>query len=703
MSSEISKLYIELTAKTDAFKKEMTAAEKKGEGAGTAIQSYLTKFGPAMAVAAVAAVAAVGIELLKMGMEFEASEVKIQQMTGQTAEQVQTLGDAFLQSSAMGAQSAQEVIDAYAPVSGQLQSVEGHVLSVAEATRFMSEATTLAEATGGQLKETTAALTTIMQAYQIPLEDVAAATDTLANLSATTNTPLADLASTVDRLHGKLGPLAPSLQDVSALMLDLTDHGVPAGRAMISAGSAIENLMDPSQGAADELQALGISTFDASGKFVGMHEILGQLHDKLKGATEQQKLLALSQIFGKAQAGDFYNTIEAGSGGLDDATNSLENSTSALDKQKAYLESGGGQWDQFTTGVKNAATGLGQDFARGVIATADVFRDRLVPALKGATAEVGDFLGAIGRFTSGAQDTSALNLVASFEKAGQAYEAAHTKSSQHLHQIDNTYYEGRKDLGDRDVATAIQQDQQKEAAHRSQLDGEASAAVSHWDAIHSIYKDGSAQSAAAIADMSDRERETIEYLQLVAQQSGLTWDQMKTGANGALHAQIMVNGQLITVHGTYGDVLSQIDAAKAKQKELADQAKSLAAMNAILAGLKGSWGNLADSIWGASNAADHFKSVGGKPMGHAAFGATNVGGSFLVGENGPEIVNLPRGSDVIPNTRLSGARSSSVSITVGAITITASSDPRGTARAVREALLDLARESGTSSILGAYA
>jgi hypothetical protein len=75
-------------------------------------------------------------------------------------------------------------------------------------------------------------------------------------------------------------------------------------------------------------------------------------------------------------------------------------------------------------------------------------------------------------------------------------------------------------------------------------------------------------------------------------------------------------------------------------------------------------GSLAGAADRAASAIDKVSSIAGKIKGIAshipgfAEGVTNYGGGLaIVGERGPELVNLPRGSDVIPNHRLAPALS----------------------------------------------
>ena len=111
-------------------------------------------------------------------------------------------------------------------MSGQLGLLNGKALNASQSLSFMRAAMSLAEATGQSLTSTTAALANVMQAYGIPVKNAATATDELFNVSRSLNIPIATLSTTVNSLRTKLGPLAPSLGDVSSLLVDLAEHGV---------------------------------------------------------------------------------------------------------------------------------------------------------------------------------------------------------------------------------------------------------------------------------------------------------------------------------------------------------------------------------------------------------------------------------------------------------------------------------------------
>jgi hypothetical protein len=77
-------------------------------------------------------------------------------------------------------------------------------------------------------------------------------------------------------------------------------------------------------------------------------------------------------------------------------------------------------------------------------------------------------------------------------------------------------------------------------------------------------------------------------------------------------------------------------------------------MRALQTGFGGLFGNAGINLNGSIAGAVGPTSIGGAPLVPAfASGTDNApGGLALVGERGPEIVNLPRGSQVIPNAAL---------------------------------------------------
>jgi TP901 family phage tail tape measure protein len=89
-----------------------------------------------------------------------------------------------------------------------------------------------------------------------------------------------------------------SFEDTTAVLAAFADRGLQGADAGTSLKTMLEKLNAPTSQAADLMANLGITTYDANGKFVGITAVAGELHDKLGQLTDQQRNQALATIFG---------------------------------------------------------------------------------------------------------------------------------------------------------------------------------------------------------------------------------------------------------------------------------------------------------------------------------------------------------------------------------------------------------------------
>jgi hypothetical protein len=89
--------------------------------------------------------------------------------------------------------------------------------------------------------------------------------------------------------------------------------------------------------------------------------------------------------------------------------------------------------------------------------------------------------------------------------------------------------------------------------------------------------------------------------------------------------------------------------------KIADKLASMAADNLWKSAFGGSTGGLFGGLFGGGGSAATMSGTGGMSFPMFAHGTDSApGGVALVGERGPELVNLPRGSQVIPNDKIGG-------------------------------------------------
>ena len=314
----------------------------------------------AAAAAVTAAVLGTGGAAVDMAAKFQSSTDRMAASAGITQQAAAAIGDAFLSTAGQTTFSAEQIMQAYAPVAGQLELVAGHALNATDSLTFMSAAQNLAEASGAALGDTTAGLAAVMQAYQIPVSGAAQASDLLFNASRALNTPVSDLAGTIDKLHAKLGPLAPSLSDVSSLLLDVESHGLTGNRALLLVSTGLNTLLGGAKATDDEIANLGLTLYNAQGQFVGMASVIDQLQPKLAGMTEEQRLAAEKTLFGAGASKALDDTIMAGLPAFDAAAAAAQKHGTAAQGAATATDNLHGSIEKIKAGFDDAAIKLGQ-------------------------------------------------------------------------------------------------------------------------------------------------------------------------------------------------------------------------------------------------------------------------------------------------------------------------------------------------------
>lgn len=340
----------------DRASKVFTRVGAESESMGSKLTKVTNQVGKATALA----VLAVGVMSVKNALAMQESEAKIQGTAQITSTAAKSIGDAFLATSGKSTFSGRTMADAFGPVAGVIQSLSKHSLTAADSMKFMTAATTLAEATGQDLGATSDALAAVMQNYGLKVTDAADASNTLFNASRLTNIPLDTLTTTVDKLHGKLGIASPTLRDTSSLLVDLANHGISGSKGVLVVNSGLTTLLGGSKATSKELKTLGVNVFDAHGKFVGMKGVLEQLTPKLAHMTDKQRLAAESALFGAGAAKALDSTVRAGAAGLGVASKAVDKHNAAEDAATAKSSTLKGQMKTLGAYVSNLTTTFGE-------------------------------------------------------------------------------------------------------------------------------------------------------------------------------------------------------------------------------------------------------------------------------------------------------------------------------------------------------
>lgn len=342
-------------AAAEAKKGAQDAEKAVNEGVG-GFSKISTVATSALGVAAVA-VASYSVHAAE---SFEKASINMQANAGITKAAADSLGNTFLNTAGKTVRSAQDLMTAYAPVAGLFTAADGAALSNSQALNLMMTSSKLAGAAGASLGDTTKTLSQVLIANGISTKDAAGAADILYNTSKSTGISVGDLGTAVDKLHAKMGDLAPNLADTSTLIVQLAQGGQVGGRAVMALTSAMNTLTKDNSKASAELDTLGVSIRDSSGHFVGMRTVIADLNPIFEKMAPDQRDLAAATLFGTAQAKSMLDIILKGPAAFDRASEAVSKHGTVAARSAEMSKTLGAQEQTLIAAGEDLAVKIGQ-------------------------------------------------------------------------------------------------------------------------------------------------------------------------------------------------------------------------------------------------------------------------------------------------------------------------------------------------------
>lgn len=308
-------------AMSDLAEKSGEAKEKIGE-----LINFAVKLGGALASAAAAAAAAA----VKVGMSFDTSMSSVQALSGATGEEFDALREKALEMGATTSKTASEAADALGYMALAGWDTE-KMLSGIEPVLRASEAGAMDLATCSDL------VTDSMSAMGVSVDELTRYLDVCTAAQSNSNTSLQELLEAYVTAGGSFKNFNASLEESSTLLGILANRGIKGSEAGTALNSILINLIGASGQSSEALEALGVSAYDADGKFIGITETLEQVSEKLSALDDEQRDFFTAKIGGKTQ----YDTLQALLSGLNEEYDTLlekvTDSNGALEETAAIM------------------------------------------------------------------------------------------------------------------------------------------------------------------------------------------------------------------------------------------------------------------------------------------------------------------------------------------------------------------------------
>lgn len=380
--ARLSSQYQTARAQLAGFENALNGVEEAGSGVGQtlAAQDVLAGMGAWNAIETGVRTAAAALrDAVQAGMEFDASVSDIAATMGTTVDSLGELRGFALDMGATTAFTASEAAQAL-----NYMALAGYDAETSMAT--LPNVLNLAAAGGLELASSSDMVTDAQSALGLSLEETTWLVDEMALTSTKTNTSVGQLGEAILTVGGTAKFLAGGTQELNQVLGILADNSVKGAEGGTKLRNIILSLSSPTKDAAAQLEALGVSVFDAEGNMRRFSEIFPDLQRSLSSLTDQGQIDALSKIFNSrdiaaAQAllgttAERWGTLEAAIGGASGAAERM--AETRLDNLAGDL-----------TLLRSAADGA-----------KIAFSDSLTPALRGVTQAGTGILTFVGTFIS---------------------------------------------------------------------------------------------------------------------------------------------------------------------------------------------------------------------------------------------------------------------------------------------------------------
>lgn len=226
----------------------------------------------------------------------------------------------------------------------------------------------LAAAGGIDLAAASDMVTDAMSALGMGVDEAETMVDQMAKTASTTNTSVAQLGEGILKIGATAKSVKGGTAELNTALGILANNGIKGAEGGTHLRNIILSLQNPTDKAAEQMDALGLAVYDSDGNMRSLNDILGDLNKSMDGMTSAEKSNIISKIFNKTDLSSV-NALLANTGATwDDLQESITKSGGAAQQMAdTQLDNLQGQ----LTILKSALEGLAISFG-----------ELLMPAIK---------------------------------------------------------------------------------------------------------------------------------------------------------------------------------------------------------------------------------------------------------------------------------------------------------------------------------
>lgn len=644
-----------ITAKdaASATLKRISQEVDSGTGSIDRANQRWAQLGNVVKVSALA-LAAAGVSAatyaVKTAADYEQSLNVFQSVSGATVEQMKLVG---AQARALGQDAALPGISARDAAAAMVELSKAGI-SVNDTLKASKGVLALAKAGNIETAEAASIAANALNAFSLKGEEATRVADLLAAGANASSADVRDMAYSLQMSAAQAASVKVPVEDLTTAIAEMANNGIVGSDAGTSLKTMFMNLIPTTDKAKESMKKLNLDFYDAEGRFVGMRNLVEQLQKGTAGLTDEQKALHIEQIFGADSSRAVNILMKEGVQGYDKLRTSVTKAGAATELARAQNAGFKGALDNLQSSLETVSIDVGSRLLPKLTSLIQTVGPRLTSSFSTAANGTVDFMENLSRLTGLLPGAAAAfivyNVVAGASTvATMALVAAQTA----LNFV----------LGLNPIALVAAATIGLVVAY-TQIVGSSDSAASATQRLGLARENLEVKTRAAKAAEDD-----LKNAQLSSEESALRVERAQRTYTDAVEqygprsleareAELQLKRARDDNANATENLKNKTNEAKTANDELAKAKDIVVKANDAM---KDSANRAADGFTAFANAAKEANKATStgqtskanqvvidslKMPGHASGTPYAPGGLTMVGERGPELVNLPRGSQV---------------------------------------------------------
>lgn len=381
---------------SDELSKKKIRPDVDESGVDQGFKSIVGKAaGAAAAVGAAFSVIDFGKSVLRAGNEFQSQMNTLTAVSGASAQQlalVQAKARELGSATDLTATSASDAAGAMTELAKGGFSVE-QAMSAAKGTLQLASAAQLDAAQAATIQSQA------LQAFGLGAEHAARVSDILAGAANASSAEMTGIAQGLQQAGTVSKQFGLTIEDTATALAMFANAGIQGSDAGTLLKTAMLALTDQGKPAQQAIEQLGLTVYDANGKFVGMSSLMEQLQVASQNMTEEQYQAATATLFGSDAMRLAGIAAQQGSEGFESLKEAVTRQGQAAEVAAAQTQGLPGALERWENTIEDLQLGVFdamQDELVGLANAGVDMVDALQPAIEGvakaAAGAAGDVL-----------------------------------------------------------------------------------------------------------------------------------------------------------------------------------------------------------------------------------------------------------------------------------------------------------------------